>query len=104
MTKIQHAGLMKAHIRERIIRLCRDVHEFTLLQDVSTQDSLGVAFAIKCHHVAVALEQEHQGLHEELKTLTAHIKNLTIGTEPEDLCRRKVADSILLVMEQLKTY
>ena len=86
------------------MRLCRDAHEFTLLQDVSAQDVLGAAFAIRCHRVAAALEQEHQGLFEELTLLAANVSNLTNGAEPEELCRAQVSDSIVLVMEQLATF
>ena len=99
MAQIPHSGLTKAHIREHIIGLCKDAHEFSLLQNVSTQDVQGVAFA-----VAKDLEQEHQRLFEELTSLAANVNNLTHGTEPEDLCRAKVADCILLVREELKTY
>ena len=104
MTQIPHSGLTKAHIREHIIGLCKDAHEFSLLQNVSTKDVQGVAFAIQCRRVAKDLEQEHQRLFEELTSLAANVNNLTHGTEPEDLCRAKVADCILLVMEELKTY
>jgi hypothetical protein len=104
VAKSQHAGLAKAHLRERIIRLCRDAHEFTLLQNVSPQDVLGAAFTIECHQVALALEQEHQGLFVELTILANNIRTLTNGTEPEEQGRGKVSDSIVLVMEQLGTF
>ena len=104
VAQILHSGLTKAHIREHIIGLCKDAHEFSLLQNASAQDVQGVAFAIQCRRVAKDLEQEHQRLFEELTSLAANVNNLTHGTEPEDLCRAKVAYCILLVMEELKTY
>ena len=104
MAQFPHSGLAKVHIREHISGLCNDAHEFSLLQNVSTQDVQGVAFAIQCRRVAKDLEQEHQRLFEELTSLAANINNLTHGTEPKNLCRAKVADCILLVMDELKTY
>jgi len=108
VAKIQHPGLAKAHIRERIIGLCRDAHEITLLQNVSAQDLLGAAFAAaftnECQEVALALEHEHQGLFDELTILANNIRTLTNGSEPEEQGRGKISDSIMLVMEQLKTY
>ena len=92
------------HVSASYHWVCKDVHEFSLLQNVSTQDVQGVAFAIQCRRVATDLEQEHQRLFEELTSLAANVNNLTHGTEPEDLCRAKIADCILLVMEKLKTY
>src|SRR5215203_396445 len=102
VAQVLHSGLTKAHIREHIIGRCKDAHEFSLLQHASAQDVQGVAFAIQCRRVAKDLEQEHQRLFEELTSLAANVNNLTHGTEPEDLCRAKVADCILLVMEELK--
>ena len=84
VAQIPHSGITKARIREHIIGLCKDAHEFSLLQNVSTQDVQGVAFA-----VAKDLEQEHQRLFEELTSLAANVNNLTHGTEPEDLCPSK---------------
>ena len=52
MAQILHSGLTKAHIREHIIGLCKDAHEFSLLQNASAQDVQGVAFAIQCRRVA----------------------------------------------------
>ena len=65
VVQFPHSGLAKVHIREHIFGLCKDAHEFSLLQNGSSQDAQGVAFAIQCRRVAKDLEQEHQRLFEE---------------------------------------